>query len=189
MYKVIRLVAEENQSGGIEVKPRTVELYDVIIEDKNARLSASPENRFTDLSGGARLSAAPDNGLADLLGLSSIPIREMLSGVKDYSGAVYYNQQARGSIAFPVYDGAPVPISLGRGADRSTFTHELAHLYLWHLKRLAATATEMNGGSWRGPEARWNTDLKAVPRWWDEQAGDIARGFRRELSASGRSAV
>ena len=83
MYKVIRLVAEENQSGGIEVKPRTVELYDVIIEDKNARLSA-----------------APDNGLADLLGLSSIPIREMLSGVKDYSGAVYYNQQARGSIAF-----------------------------------------------------------------------------------------
>lgn len=100
MYKVIRLVAEENQSGGIEVKPRTVELYDVIIEDKNARLSASPENRFTDLSGGARLSAAPDNGLADLLGLSSIPIREMLSGVKDYSGAVNYNQQARGSIAF-----------------------------------------------------------------------------------------
>ena len=68
-----------------------------------------------------------------------------------------------------------MPISLGRGADRSTFTHELAHLYLWHLKRLAATATEMNGGSWRGPEARWNTDLKAVPRWWDEQAGDIAR--------------
>ncbi len=88
-YKVIRLVAEENKNGDIELDHRTVELYDVIIEDKNARLSASPENRFTDLPGGARLSAAPDNGLADLPGLSPITIREMLSGVKDFAGEDY----------------------------------------------------------------------------------------------------
>ena len=88
-YKVIRLVAEENKNGDIELDPRTVELYDVIIEDKNARLSASPENRFTDLPGGARLSAAPDNGLADLPGLSSITIKEMLSSVKDFAGEDY----------------------------------------------------------------------------------------------------
>ena len=89
-YKVIRLVAEENKNGDIELDPKTVELYDVIVEDKNARLSASPENRFTDLPGGARLSAAPDNGLADLPGLSSITIKEMLSGVKDSAGIDYF---------------------------------------------------------------------------------------------------
>ena len=89
-YKVIRLVAEENKNGDIELDPKTVELYDVIVEDKNARLSASPENRFTDLPGGARLSAAPDNGLADLPGLSLITIKEMLSGVKDSAGIDYF---------------------------------------------------------------------------------------------------
>lgn len=89
-YKVIRLVAEENKNGDIELDPKTVELYDIIVEDKNAQLFASPENRFADLPGDARLSAAPDNGLADLPGLSSITIKEMLSGVKDSAGIDYF---------------------------------------------------------------------------------------------------
>ena len=89
-YKVIRLVAEENKNGDIELDPKTVELYDIIVEDKNAQLLASPENRFADLPGDARLSAAPDNGLADLPGLSSITIKEMLSGVKDSAGIDYF---------------------------------------------------------------------------------------------------
>lgn len=89
-YKVIRLVAEENKNGDIELDPKTVELYDIIVEDKNAQLLASPENRSADLLGDARLSAAPDNGLADLPGLSSITIKEMLSGVKDSAGIDYF---------------------------------------------------------------------------------------------------
>lgn len=89
-YKVIRLVAEENKNVDIELDPKTVELYDIIVEDKNAQLLASPENRFADLPGDARLSAAPDNGLADLPGLSSITIKEMLSDVKDSAGIDYF---------------------------------------------------------------------------------------------------
>ena len=140
-YKVIRLVAEENKNGDIVLDPRTVELYDVIIEDKNARLSASPENRFTDLPGGARLSATPDNGLADLPGLSLITIKEMLSGVKDNDGTPYFQsdehgglyqsipQGKRGGITFNRNTGEAL-VTLFRTADRSTFIHEMGHLIL-----------------------------------------------------------
>ena len=87
----------------------------------------------------------------------------------------YLKQKARGSITLPAYDGAPVRITLGKGADKSTFTHELAHLYLWHLKRLAAFDAVQNRASWTGPAARWNNDLRIVSGWWGDQAEDIAR--------------
>lgn len=157
-YKVIRLVAEEYRDGNaIDVDPKSVELYDVIPEDKIARLSA-----------------APTNGLADLPGLSRITIREMLSNVNDFYGDRYL-QNARGSITFPAFDGQLVRITFGKDADRSTFVHELGHLYLWHLKRLSAKNTAMNRGDWTGREARWNKDLKVISGWWNDQAEDIAR--------------
>ncbi|WP_302795036.1 hypothetical protein [Cloacibacillus evryensis] len=157
-YKVIRLVAEEYKDGNaIDVDPKSVELYDVIPEDKISRLSA-----------------APTNGLADLPGLSKITIREMLSNVNDFYGDRYL-QNARGSITFPAFDGQPVRITFGKDADRSTFVHELGHLYLWHLKRLSAMNTAMNRGDWNGPTARWNKDLKVISGWWNERAEDIAR--------------
>lgn len=86
--KVVDLSDEASINGSMESPHKTVGLYDAG-EDKNARLSASPEDRFTDLPGGARLSAAPDNELADLPGLSPITIREVLSGVKDGTGIDY----------------------------------------------------------------------------------------------------
>ncbi len=162
-YKTIRLVAEERADGNISVNPKTVELYDVIPEDKSARLSTAPAN--------------DSSKLIDLPGISRITIREMLSNVNDFYGDLYL-QNSRGSITLPVYDGAPVRITLGKDADKSTFTHELAHLYLWHLKRLAAFDAVQNKASWafwNYPAARWNNDLKVVSGWWDEQAEDIAR--------------
>lgn len=86
--KVVDLSDEASRNGSMESPHKIVGLYDAG-EDKNARLSASPEDRFTDLPSGARLSAAPDNGLADLPGLSPITIREVLSGVKDGTGIDY----------------------------------------------------------------------------------------------------
>ena len=125
-------------------------------------------------------------------GDTEISIGEMLHKVKNFWGEDL-NQTSRGSITFPAYDGGPVRITLGKGADRSTFTHELAHLYLWHLKRLAALDAVQNRASWTGPAARWNDDLKVVSSWWDEQAEDIARQAaefaskerKDELSADG----
>ncbi len=66
-------------------------------------------------------------------------------------------QQARGSITLPAYDGAPVRITLGKDADRSTFVHELGHLYLWHMKHLAGLDAVQNRASWNGPASRWNS--------------------------------
>lgn len=100
---------------------------------------------------------------------------------------------SRGSITFPQYEGAPVTIRLGKDADRSTFVHEFAHLYFWHLRNLASLDTAQNRAAWDGPEAEWNRDLKVVTRWWEENAEDIARqaaqfvseGDRGGLSAEG----
>lgn len=98
-----------------------------------------------------------------------------------------FEQKTRGSIAFPAYDGGPVRITLGKGADHSTFVHELAHLYLWHLKRLAALDVTFNSAAFTGPyTASWNNDLKAVFGWWDDNAESIARQAAEFASKEGK---
>lgn len=178
-YKVIRLVAEENKNGDIELDPKTVELYDVIIEDKNARLSASPENRFTDLPGGARLSAAPDNGLADLPGLSLITIKEMLSGVKDFAGEDYF-QRYNGSITFPSRRGQPVRINFSPSANRSTFMHEMAHFYLYQLRQMEAVNDGGNYTAWNYSPPSWINDLRTISSWWNENSEEICEWIKKE---------
>ncbi|KEJ92726.1 hypothetical protein [Synergistes jonesii] len=169
-FYVVRLVAEEDGKV-ITINPTKVDLYDVIIEDKKTeKLSAllSPEGPNAALSGSLMVS-----------------IHDLLKNVPDYQGNPYFTQPSRGSIAFPAYDGGPVRITLGKGADRSTFTHELAHLYLWHLKRLAALDVTYNRAAWTGPTARWNDDLKVVSGWWGENAESIARQAAEFESRSG----
>ena len=115
----------------------------------------------------------------------------MLKSVNDNAG-VPYIQPMRGSITFPQYE-ARRSLSVGKDADRSTFVHEFAHLYFWHLRNLASLDTVQNKATWDGPEAEWNRDLKVVSRWWEENAEDIARqaaqfvpdGERGGLSAEG----
>ncbi len=131
----------------------------------------------------------PERNAPDIYKIS---IEEMLKSVNDNAG-VPYIQPSRGSITFPQYEGAPVTIRLGKDADRSTFVHEFAHLYFWHLRNLASLDTVQNKATWDGPEAEWNRDLKVVSRWWEESAEDIARqaaqfvpeGERGGLSADG----
>ncbi|WP_303147932.1 hypothetical protein [uncultured Cloacibacillus sp.] len=113
----------------------------------------------------------PERNAPDIYKIS---IEEMLKSVNDNAG-VPYIQPSRGSITFPQYEGAPVIIRLGKDADRSTFVHEFAHLYFWHLRNLASLDTVQNKATWDGPEAEWNRDLKVVSRWWEENAEDIAR--------------
>lgn len=113
----------------------------------------------------------PERNAPDIYKIS---IEEMLKSVNDNAG-VPYIQPMRGSITFPQYEGAPVTIRLGKDADRSTFVHEFAHLYFWHLRNIALLDTAQNKATWDGPEAEWNRDLKVVSRWWEENAEDIAR--------------
>lgn len=158
-YKVIRLVAEERKGGDIEVDPKSIELYDVIPEDKNARLPTASENESVDTPDGARLSASPASRFTDLPGLSSITIREMLSGVKDNNGTPYFQsdeqghlyqaipQGNRGGITFNRNTGEAL-VTLFRTADRSTFIHEMGHLILDDLIRYGYKAeadTEISG--------------------------------------------
>lgn len=170
-FYVVRLVAEEDGKV-ITINPTKVDLYDVIIEDKKTEKLSAP--------------LSPEGPNAALSGSLMVSIHDLLKNVPDYQGNPYFTQPSRGSIAFPAYDGGPVRITLGKGADRSTFTHELAHLYLWHLKRLAALDVTYNRAAWTGPAARWNDDLKVVSGWWGENAESIARQAAEFASKEGK---
>ena len=79
--KTLRIVAEE-QDGTVTLQPTDVNLYDIIVEQKAARTPAG---------------ISPVMGSAN--GLSTISIRDMLSGVKDADGNVYAQRAWVGSAA------------------------------------------------------------------------------------------
>lgn len=75
--KTIRLVAEE-QKGELSFNPKKVNLYDVIIENRNSR--AANEDRLFEKT----YSLGQTTRVSD-----TVSIREMLVGVKDYQGELY----------------------------------------------------------------------------------------------------
>lgn len=177
-YVVKLTVKEFNNEMDVSIDS-IYKAHDAKVEKKISGVKLRPPSQ-KDLPAGN----TPDNYV--------ISIEEMLKSVNDNAG-VPYIQPMRGSITFPQYEGAPVTIRLGKDADRSTFVHEFAHLYFWHLRNLASLDTVQNKATWDGPEAEWNRDLKVVSRWWEESAEDIARqaaqfvpeGERGGLSADG----
>lgn len=177
-YVVKLTVKEFNNERDVSIDS-IYKAHDAKVEKKISGVKLRPPSQ-KDLPAGN----TPDNYV--------ISIEEMLKSVNDNAG-VPYIQPMRGSITFPQYEGAPVTIRLGKDADRSTFVHEFAHLYFWHLRNLASLDTVQNKATWDGPEAEWNRDLKVVSRWWEENAEDIARqaaqfvpeGERGGLSADG----
>lgn len=177
-YVVKLTVKEFNNERDVSIDS-IYKAHDAKVEKKISGVKLRPPSQ-KDLPAGN----TPDNYV--------ISIEEMLKSVNDNAG-VPYIQPMRGSITFPQYEGAPVTIRLGKDADRSTFVHEFAHLYFWHLRNLASLDTVQNKATWDGPEAEWNRDLKVVSRWWEESAEDIARqaaqfvpeGERGGLSADG----
>lgn len=159
-YVVKLTVKEFNNERDVSIDS-IYKAHDAKVEKKISGVKLRPPSQ-KDLPAGN----TPDNYV--------ISIEEMLKSVNDNAG-VPYIQPMRGSITFPQYEGAPVTIRLGKDADRSTFVHEFAHLYFWHLRNLASLDTVQNKATWDGPEAEWNRDLKVVSRWWEENAEDIAR--------------
>lgn len=160
--------------------------YEASIEGIYRAYDAKVEKEAPDVK---RALLAPMEHLThNTSGVYEISIGEMLASVNDNAGNPYV-QPMRGSITFPQYEGAPVTIQLGKDADRSTFVHEFAHLYFWHLRNLASLDTVQNTAAWDGPEAEWNRDLKVVSRWWNENAEDIARQAAQFVPDSERSGL
>lgn len=145
--KTIRLVAEE-QEGEIHANPLSVNLYDVIEEKK----------RRTVLPAGISPVAEPDSPS------SKISIREMLKDVKDYNGKLYIpegeklNQDIKGQTAATA-NGQYI-VSLFEKADESTFMHEMAHVYLLELEKLAAL------------DEQCRADMDTIMEWATYKDGD-----------------
>jgi hypothetical protein len=145
--KTIRIVAEE-QEGGIETSPKLVNLYDVIEEKKRRTFPPT----------GISPVAEPESPS------SKISIREMLKGVKDYNGNLYVlegeklNQDIKGQTAAAA-NGQYI-VSLFEKADESTFMHEMAHVYLLELEKLAVL------------DERCRADFDAVMEWATYKNGD-----------------
>ena len=90
----VRLVAEE-KNASIFLPPQTVELFDVVVENRNSLPGSGPN----------LISPGPGKGASQstLASGSSITIDEMLQGVNDYEGKPYID--ANGN---PVYNQSPL---------------------------------------------------------------------------------
>lgn len=123
----VRLVAEE-RNGSIQVDPKNVTLYDIIVEKQNSRPATATKavDTVSDYSDGGDKAT------------SKITIQQMLTGVNDTEGSPYFQhqrQQARGSMT--VYDSGRQLMQLFQTANYSTFIHESGHMFLEDLRMLA----------------------------------------------------
>lgn len=81
-------------------------------------------------------------------------------------------KRERGNITLPAeWGAAAVKISLTPRADRSTFLHEVGHLYLWDLEQLESSGKM---------DAATAQDLQVLRGWWSDKAGDLASWIRSQ---------
>ncbi|GAB6054217.1 hypothetical protein JCM17960_30370 [Magnetospira thiophila] len=127
---VIRLVAEQTKAG-IQVRPGLFDLYDVVVERKAPAAV-----------GGLPSGSAPSKAGQ---GPSSINIREMLSGIKDTDGHIYFQAARHGTdprILYQTkrgsYNPATRTISLFEQKNLTTLLHESGHAFLEILRDIAA---------------------------------------------------
>ena len=136
-YYAVRFVAEEKQ-GHLTVYPRTVYLYDIIMQ-KSSTTSRPTQSGNSQAVGQMTSSTAFD----------TISIKDILNGVKDGKGVLYvdnngngnyytqtYNQSVNGTTEI-MKDGERI-ISIFKTADRSTFLHEMGHVFFDDIQKLAS---------------------------------------------------
>lgn len=112
----VRIVAEE-RNGTLNLVPKELNLYDVIIEKRpiSASGAGSPVNRT--------------NG-----SFSTITIKEMLQNVKDMKNMPYYQKKEEYAGAYNAGENA---IQIFSAGNQSTVVHEAAHWWLSMLSRIA----------------------------------------------------
>lgn len=136
-YYAVRFVAEEKQ-GHLTVDPRTVYLYDIIMQ-KSSTTSRPTQSGNSQAVGQMTSSTAFD----------TISIKDILNGVKDGKGVLYVDNNGNGNYYTQTYnqtvngmtdimkDGERI-ISIFKTADRSTFLHEMGHVFFDDIQKLAS---------------------------------------------------
>lgn len=136
-YYAVRFVAEEKQ-GHLTVDPRTVYLYDIIMQ-KSSTTSRPTQSGNSQAVGQMASSTAFD----------TISIKDILNGVKDGKGVLYVDNNGNGNYYTQTYnqtvngmtdimkDGKRI-ISIFKTADRSTFLHEMGHVFFDDIQKLAS---------------------------------------------------
>lgn len=136
-YYAVRFVAEEKQ-GHLTVYPRTVYLYDIIMQ-KSSTTSRPTQSGNSQAVGQMTSSTAFD----------TISIKDILNGVKDGKGVLYVDNNGNGNYYTQTFnqtvngmtdimkDGKRI-ISIFKTADRSTFLHEMGHVFFDDIQKLAS---------------------------------------------------
>lgn len=84
-------------------------------------------------------------------------------------------QQPRGSITLQREWGAQeeTVLTLTPNADKSTFLHEIGHLFLWDLEQLETSGLA---------DEKTLEDLEALRAWWSDHVSDLAIWIRKQKS-------
>lgn len=136
-YYAVRLIAEEKK-GKLTVNPKTVYLYDVNIQ-KSSTTNVKAQ------SGNSQAASHTSSSTA----FDTISIKDILNGVKDGKGVLYVDNNGNGNYYTQTYnqtvngmtdimkDGKRI-ISIFKTADRSTFLHEMGHVFFDDIQKLAS---------------------------------------------------
>ena len=116
----VRIVAEE-RNGTLNLLPRELNLYDVIIEKRPIPTS------------GIGYPVGGPNG-----SFSTVTIKEMLQNVKDMENMPYYQQKGEYTGAYEAENNA---IHIFSAGNESTAIHEGAHFFLSTLEKLSQDTT------------------------------------------------
>lgn len=136
-YYAVRFIAEEKK-GKLTVNPKTVYLYDVNIQ-KSSTTNVKAQSGNSQAANYTSSSTAFD----------TISIKDILNGVKDGKGVLYVDNNGNGNYYTQTYnqsvngmtdimkDGKRI-ISIFKTADRSTFLHEMGHVFFDDIQKLAS---------------------------------------------------
>lgn len=171
-YYAVRLIAEEKK-GKLTVNPKTVYLYDVNIQ-KSSTTNVKAQ------SGNSQAASHTSSSTA----FDTISIKDILNGVKDGKGVLYVDNNGNGNYYTQTYnqsvngmtnimkDGKRI-ISIFKTADRSTFLHEMGHVFFDDIQKLASMEN--------APEqlvTDWNT-LKEWSGWVDGKNVDNTKAHEK----------
>ena len=147
----VRIVAEE-RNGTLNLSPKELALYDVIIEKRPISLA------------GAGSPVIRTNG-----SFSTVTIKEMLQNVKDMENMPYYQQKEEYAGAYEAENNA---IHIFSAGNESTAIHEGAHFFLSTLEKLSrdtAIPEEARG--------KIEEDLSVI-RNWASYRPDVMKEYR-----------
>ena len=156
---VVKLTVKEKTPG--EVNLDEFRLYDLKSEKK------MPTGTYRPLSGQGPNSSRP------AVGISKMTIWSMLDGVKDNDGRLFFHDVAAVPRGVIYWEQGQTIVSLFEKANVSTVPHELGHLYLTELERLASLGHAT---------AQQEVDLATIRSWLREKDERISEKGQEQFA-------